>query len=132
MAQSPQMLVGDIARRLPADYRYQPAVPRPAVIKPAQIPQITVDMRPTIKNIGLSVRTQTGGAPCAVHAFTFLLEYHAISSLSSFSDGCLSVLTLSFSSIAPSQSSKSQVSMSSRLNWSHLVSLPAFTVFRRC
>ena len=37
-----------------------------------------VDLRPIIKNIGLAVRTQTGSAPCASHAFAFLLEYQYI------------------------------------------------------
>jgi hypothetical protein len=34
-----------------------------------------VDMRPIIRNLGLAIRQQTDLAPCAVHAFTFLLEY---------------------------------------------------------
>lgn len=34
-----------------------------------------VDLRPLINQFGLKVRNQTEGAPCAVHAFTFLFEY---------------------------------------------------------
>jgi hypothetical protein len=37
-----------------------------------------VDMRPIIRSLGLAVKNQTGSAPCAVHAFTFLLEYQYI------------------------------------------------------
>jgi hypothetical protein len=37
-----------------------------------------VDLRPIIQNLGLAVKNQTGSAPCAVHAFTFLLEYQYI------------------------------------------------------
>ncbi|MGA2785788.1 MAG: C1 family peptidase, partial [Candidatus Bathyarchaeia archaeon] len=34
-----------------------------------------VDLRPVISQVGLKVRNQTEGAPCAVHALTFLIEY---------------------------------------------------------
>jgi hypothetical protein len=47
------------------------ATPHPSPT--ANVP--VVDMRPTIKNLGLAVRQQTDLAPCAVHAITFLLEY---------------------------------------------------------
>jgi hypothetical protein len=35
----------------------------------------TVDLRPLINQAGLKVRNETDGAPCAVHALTFLIEY---------------------------------------------------------
>ena len=34
-----------------------------------------VDLRPLINQAGLKVRNETDGAPCAVHALTFLIEY---------------------------------------------------------
>lgn len=52
---------------------------KPTVLAPVATKSVpVVDMRPIIKNIGLQVRTQTGSAPCASHAFTFLLEYQYI------------------------------------------------------
>ncbi len=62
MAKSPQKPMSEVMRHLPANYRYQHAVPTKAVIKPidvVQIPHTTVDLRPTISNIGLSVRPET-------------------------------------------------------------------------
>ena len=66
--------VDQIIRKLPANYKYQIATPHSAAImKPISFP--AVDLRPVINQLGLKIRSQVGGAPCAVHAFTFLLEY---------------------------------------------------------
>jgi len=79
--------MAEIIKKIPAGWKYKPAIPKPAVIQPiAPYNFPSVDMRPVIKNIGLEVRQQAGGAPCAVHAFTFTLEYeyirHVFSNLS--------------------------------------------------
>jgi hypothetical protein len=54
------------------------AVPTKTILPTATKNLPKVDMRPVIRNIGLAVRQQTDLAPCAVHAFTFLLEYMSI------------------------------------------------------
>ena len=69
--------VDQIIRKLPANYKYQIATPHSAVImKPISFP--AVDLRPVINQLGLKIRSQVGGVPCAVHAFTFLLEYQYV------------------------------------------------------
>jgi hypothetical protein len=68
--------IDEIKRKLPSDYRYRPAIPHPVTMrKPTPLGFAGADLRPSINQLGLSIRTQVGGAPCAVHAFTFLLEY---------------------------------------------------------
>jgi hypothetical protein len=65
-------------------------VPLPAA---AMIPPL-VDMRPIIRNLGLKVRQQTDLAPCAVHAFTFLLECMCIRrTFSDLSEACPQSMT---------------------------------------
>jgi hypothetical protein len=71
--------VVETAVRSPSSDTAEPTAGTTATLEPVATPNPpVVDMRPTIRNIGLSVKNQTGSAPCAVHAFTFLLEYQYI------------------------------------------------------
>jgi hypothetical protein len=71
--------VAETAARSPSSDTAKPTAGSTAALQPTAIfHQPVVDMRPTIRNLGLAVKEQTGSAPCAVHAFTFLLEYQYI------------------------------------------------------
>lgn len=76
----------------PGRWKYVPARPHPASIKPLDLspkfrdisPPI-VDLRPTIRRLSIAIRQQPRGN-CAVHAVTFLHEYMYATRL--LSDAC--------------------------------------------